>query len=473
MLFHVVAQFFLLNFIWYPMNQDMKMSIHPSTYKVYFRDHDIPSISTTAICRDQVFYFHEHHLRSYSLSTSSHSKVFPVKNSSFLTVLKDTLLCNVSGNLLTIVNTTHSTSTYPSKHSEVVLKEMPIQILKYNDSCNHYLGFLYSESIEIFKVRENASMEGAMNKQSPGLLIEVKLPFKTKSMACTGDDTYILTEENQILRCKSIFVAQCITLVSKIKYISEGVEDFHKIYAFQKFIFVKTDKSILKYEILGDALLLQYTFAIQNSGCEIVQDFLLSDSLVHLSKAPFMIVKDKIYGLEQGVSEYIAVSPGRIYFLSGETNVEQDSSYRPRYEMNDYKITINPQLIKIPDFIKDEQQKEQFLNNSIRLKKYESILEVLRKIDIDLDVREREGEKEYRLINEKLELLKNRRDEMEERAKSIRKRAGRVMFKGDLTSFYEKMKILENFLQKLPVRKFDSLKNRLKAQKAVLKDKAL
>ncbi|ELA41317.1 uncharacterized protein VICG_01690 [Vittaforma corneae ATCC 50505] len=451
------------------------MKTCPSTYQVYFRDHDIPNTSTIAISRDNVFYFNDHFIHVYSQSTNSHSKVFPVKNSSFLTVLKDAFLCSVSGNVLTLINinTAHSIHAHSSSHSEVILKEIPIQILKYNDTRNNYLGFLYTESIEIFKVREDAGRSKNMNGSSPGLLIEIQLPFKAKSMACTGDDTYILTSQNQILRCKNVFITQCITLLSKIKYIPEVTDNACKIYAFERFIFIKTDKSILKYEIAEDTLLIQYTLAIQNSSDEVVLNFFLSDTLIHLSKAPFMIMKDRIYGLDQGISEYIAVSSKRIYFLNTEVSAGQTNTYQPTYEMSDYKITVNPTTVKIPDFIRDEQQKDQFLKNSLLLKKYESILNVLQKIDMDLDVREHENEKEYELISERLELLNSKRDELEERARNIRKRAERLVFRGDLTGFYDKIRILENFLQKLSVKKFDSFKSRLKAQNTILKNKAV
>lgn len=434
---------------------DLTRSTHPSVYKIHFKEHSIPNVTVCTTYQDTIFYFYNNAIYSYSLSTGNNIKLFSQNGATFMTILKGCLLCVVSGNVLTIASVTSKTACHPSNIHQVKLKAIPKEVTEFNDRNTHFIAFLHSNAVEIFKPRD-------MNNRSiPGTVITIDLPFKAKSMTSTTANSYFLTETNTIMRTANIFISQCLTLASRVVGVSGN---FNCIYSFRGFIFLGSENTVSKYEITEDRVTLEYTLDTQSQNYKIVQDFLLNDTFVQLGKAPFMILKDKITYFKEGT----AVGVGRVYFI--ENGVEEPEE-RVTYETNNYQTTINPSTIKIPDIIKHEKQREEYLKNMVQLKKYETLLDKLNEIGRDLEVREQKDEREFETVSAEIVAIEKKKDGLEKRVRGLRQRAEEVKFSGDVSGLYDKMTKLEKLIENLPVGKFEEHRIKLRAQRSVLRDK--
>jgi len=431
------------------------VSSDPSTYKIHYKDHSIPNTAVSASHGDSIFYFHSQAVHSYSLSTGKHKRLFPLKSSSVLILLRGSFICSVSGSVLSIANFSPTSGSLSSNLHEVPLKDVPLQVLQFTDRNSHFIGFLHPDSLEIFKLKEAAP------RSVPGTLTAIRLPFRARGMACTAASTYFLTEAGSILRCSNIFIAQCMTLTARMHGTSG---DFTGIYSAGEAILLRSGTTVSRYETTGEALVLQYSLETQSRDDEVVLGFLLGNRLVQLGRAPFMILNERISHLTEGM----AVGAGRVYFIERGS---EEAEYRPTYEMRDYRTTINPECIKVPEVVKDKGQREGYLRNALALKKFEAVLKTLQRISSDLSEREEQSNEEYGEIMKAVEAVDERRRKLEARVNEIRERAERVKFNGELSGFYEKIGELEKRLGSLAVGRFEEHKKKLRGQRAVLNEK--
>lgn len=447
-----------------------------SNSNIYFKNHPIQNTTRTTFYNDKIFYFYNTSILSYSLSNDSTSKIAILKNSHFLTNYKGTLLYSLFNNTLSIINTKNNLI------NEIILKLIPLQIIE----DNNFIGFVYNNSIELLKKSNNQ-------------LTELNLPWNIKSISCFGEYSYFLTQNNEILRSKNIFLTQFLTIPVRIKTNQKLEEDLCKIYFYKNNIFIKSIKRILKYKIDKDLLIFEYSI-ISDINDEIIEGYLLGKNLIHLSRAPIRILNERVYNIFSNNSDnndtnfnntdnninnsdytfnnnggIMALTDARIYFINNFLFNSKKLNNINSFEIYKNEFSINPNSIIIPDCIKDQKQKDQFLKNQLLLKKYEILMENIRKIDTNLEIREYENSKEYNQIIDKLNLLNNKIEGIEKRVKKIREKAEKVVLKGNTEGFYDKLNILNNKLESLEKRgKLEELrefKRQLKAQNVILKEK--
>lgn len=349
----------------------------------------------------------------------------------------------------------------------MTLDREPIQILKYKEM----IGIIYKDKIEILNINQNMTKGTITMKQ---ILNEWNIPLNIKRISCNEDRTFILTDKNEIFTCRNVFITEQITRLKKMKIeIKKEVADIrcHDVslfilYSQNESTFDDNISKIEKYRI--DSVEFLYSFDI-NGRCIIIDDYIATeDSLIHLSTAPFLILKDSLSSLLFKDSILIGVSPSRIYYI--ESNQDSTSKYELSYEMKDYTSLIDPNCIKIPDFIKDERQRRDFLDNEILLRKYEITLDKINEIDIDLESRERQDEEEYLRIKEMIESIERRTASIEERISEMKKRAERSMFRGDTRPFYEKIRKIEEALKEKEKVDLKKYKMKLMAQREILRN---
>lgn len=437
--------------------------MHRATQKAYgdvcFVEHDIPNVSITAYTSGKVYYHHKSHIYSYDLSSRSHVRLHEMQECSGMFFIKN-VLCAVHANFLKV---------FEKEPRELRLKEVPQRIVPSNDSMGNRdgVGFLYGDSIEIFNLG-----------RYPIQTVSVSPDLKVVDFVNVEDTTYILGVQGRILKTKNIFLTHQIRSDTPLTVIPETAKAYSGIFAQdgEMFLAAKLDDGdkknswIEKYEIGDRSLVLEYSFTFQSSRNVIVKSgVLLGECMVHLSNAPILVVRDCIYNIfEIGNKDLVGISPGRIYFI-GEVPKLADNKLS--YELSSHDFTINPNSIKVPDFIRDQQQIDHFLRNEILLQKCETILERIQSIDLDLARRESELDTQRTGLEGEMEKMEGRRRIVEERIHVLVSRARRVRVKGNLDGFYKKIEILEREIEQSSTKDFSEMKEKLKAQRTVLRGK--
>ncbi|KAM0679491.1 hypothetical protein GINT2_002335 [Glugoides intestinalis] len=412
---------------------------------LYFKNHDLPNVAISAIAGHTIFYFDNNHLYSHSIQTGICTEVFKLETVSFLSVLEESFLCLLTGNILLVTSINSNLLKI-----EIKLKTIPEKVFKYKDA----LGFIYPESIEIFKIGKKRSV-----------LIET--PFVIRDIATDDEHSYVLTSRNQVLKFKNIFITEQFTPPTRMSCIMDTVEQFNRIFIYKESLFLLSNDSVHKYHINRTSLSLQYTLALDSRDAVIYKDYLMSETLVHLSKAPFLLIKDKVYSFDG----HIAITAGRLYFLEEEDSI-QENTY-PIYSSGDTTRSINPNSFKIPEIIKDQGQREQYQQSCILLEEYKRMVERAEEIIKGLNSKEKKQEEELCELKEKLEVLEKKNEELNKRVESLKARARKVACSGDSRRFYSRVSLLKELLEKVPTGKLNSLKEKLKVQNVVLKDKAI
>lgn len=413
---------------------------------LYFKSHSIQNTSVSAIYNETVFYSNNG-IFSYSLSSGESREMLPIKSASSVGILDDSTLYVLSGNNLTFL----STHGYPNR-KDLRLCEIPTRCIEYQKQ----VGFLYATGIEICK-----------NKRSP---VKIETGFKIKDMAVWDEECYILTESGRVLRCRNMFITEQLNIQGSmvIPKIEKRESAYERIFAYKDNIFLMSSAVVEKYKIENNTLVLLYRFAYTGSYKDAFmhQDYLATDSLVHLSKAPFLVLKDRLFCFNGKVG----VAADRIYFLE---ETRQAIEERPLYESRKFESTVNRSAIKVPEFVKDAVQKEKFINNSAIVMQYEKIAEEIRSLCKSLEKREMECAKELGEIRDKITDLERKGDMIRRRVAEIKIRADKVAFKGNAKDFYEKITLLDSLLKSVKPERLENVKEMLKAQNAILKEKAI
>lgn len=447
--------------------------------QVSFIDHEIPDSSLSAITPSKIFYYHNNHIFSYEIQSKTHLKLFQIERPSFLISLLKTYLCFVNGNKVKIFNHVNLCANTV----EVNLKEIPIKVVQYENS----LCFIYKDTVELLFIKKDGTI--SLN------CIEISI----LDMCCSKEKSFILTREGKVFKTMNLFVMRSLMAMTEMNGISKG--ESTGIFIEGNHIFISKyknnttseidtttkDKStseiekassndalniyssfiVEKYEISGNCLNLEYSLDKINSIVKIQSGFLLGSDLIQLDKAPFLVVKDKLFSF----NGQIGISANRIYLIK-ETpeNVKNELTY----EMKSFSKTINENLIEIPDFFKDEKQRKNYLENEVKIKKYEILINQINELEKDLEVREKSILETYENISREIKDLEVKKESIETLVYALRKRAEKVSFKGNSEGFYGKINYLEKVLEKLPGlmrNELSEFKNRLLAQKVALTSK--
>lgn len=412
---------------------------------LYFKNHDLPNAAVSAIAGDTIFYFDNKHVYTYSIATGSHTALFNLETVSFFSVLQASFLCVLTGNILIVTSINKNLLK-----SEIKLKSIPNKVFQYKDA----LGFIYQDSIEIFKIGKKKT-------------VKIETQFVIRDIATDENDSYVLTSGNQVFKFKNIFITEQFTVPTKMSCIMESIEQFNRIFIYKDSIFLLSRDSVHKYHINRNSLCLQYTLAVDSADAFVYEDYLVSNTLVHLSKAPFLLIRDKVYGFDG----HMAITAGRLYIFEEDGDMKESTNLT--YASGACSRSINPNSFEIPEIIKDQGQREQYLKNCILLEEYKRMIERAQEINESLDLREKKRKEELCELKEKLQVVEKKNEEIKKRVEAMKTRARKVAFGGDTTKFYSRVSLLKELLEKVPAGKLSSLREKLKVQNVVLKDKAV
>lgn len=435
----------------------MSQGQHKTYGNISFVEHSIPNVSITTYFCGRIYYYHQKHICSYELSSRLHTKLYSMGECTGLFIVRNAL-CAIHGNILRV---------FEKEPRELKLKRVPRKIIPSNEGAGNRdgVGFLYENSIEIFNIGKY-----------PIQVVDVPLDLKIVDLANAEDVTYILDEQGRVFVTKSIFLTRQIVCAVPLVVIPEVARVYSGISACDGMILLTalldTKKSIWveKYDIDDGSLVLMYSFTSRLCPDVAVKSgFLFGECMVHLSNAPILVLEDQICNIFQfRDSEWIGVSTGKVYFID-ETSKEPDN--RLSYEMASHKVTTNPNEIEVPRFIKDEGQINHFLRNEILLRGCEAILDRVKVIDGDLERRESELNAQGAKLRNEIERIERKKVAVEERIYALMSRARRVRIKGSTEGFYNKIRVLEKEMEGMSGRDLSELKERLKAQRAVLRGK--
>lgn len=417
--------------------------------QITFANHTIPDPSLSAIASDRIFYYSDGYIFSYEISTSKHTRISNSERPTSLFTASDSKLLIVSGNTVKILDYSNFSS------ESVKLKEIPIRSAIYNGSNFTGTSFIYKDSFEILSV----------NKHIKPSLIHIILPVK--DMCFCDEFTFIITNENRIARMRNIFLTREILGLSSMHIYPSTDKVYSRIFIQESNMFVKTETLLEKYEIGDQVLNLEYSLAIE-SNCSFSKGYLLSSSFIQLSKAPFLVLKDRLFYFDGK----LGISVNRIYSFKDvlEPNKNKIAYSTPSFR----QTTINPNTIKVPAIFKDEKQKEDFLKNELKIRKYEILLEKMNEINADIDRKETEVSNFYQDLKHQMDILEEKANIIKEKVRDLRKRAENIKFKGSKEEFYRKIDLLKMNLDSLPGSKeLNEFKNTLKAQKATLSNKSI
>lgn len=430
--------------------------MHQTSHKVYgdisFVEHSIPNVSVTTYSSGKIYYHHQEHIYLYNLSNRSHIQLHQMQECSEMFIIRN-VLCAVHANLLKV---------FEKEPRELRLKEIPRKIILSNDSVENKdgVGFLYEDSIEIFNLG-----------RYPIRVVDVPSALGIVDFANAGDTTYILDKEGQVLKSKSIFLTHQIMSAVLLTVVPKTTRVYNGIFAYNdKMFLMAVDSCIEKYDVGDRSLVLEYSYTFQSRRNAIVKSgFLLGEHMVHLSNAPILVLSDQVHNVFQlSGDSLMGITAGRIYFI-GE--VPKLPTNKLSYELHKHNLTINPNSIEIPEFIKDQQQIDQFMRNETLLRGCEAVLEQIQSIGRDLERRESELEAQRTELESEIEKMEEKRKAVEERIHRLVERARKVRVKGSLDGFYKRIEALEREMELVSTKDLSGLKEKLKAQRAVLREK--
>jgi hypothetical protein len=421
-------------------------------FQISYLDHTIPDTSLSTISLNKVFYYFNNSLFSYDISSKTHLKLVTTEKPSFLFSTLNTHLCFVNANILNLFNLS-------KEIQEIKLKDIPIKIIKFKES----VGFLYKNSLEILNYKKESKK-----------LILIEFGINVKDISNSDEFTIILTEEGRLFKMRNIFVANGLFKQSEIKLynsskalslpstIRSSLQIDSQAISLSNFttsplttlraspstirssspsnlkssdslaspqvdsnenrlnnVHFTSNSSLLlifenkveNYNLIENSIDLEYSLKIDCKNNLIFDNFLINeDSLIHLDKAPYLILKDKIMAISKALNSHLILSLNRIYILNElidkiDKKVENSTNTFINFNKNGFTIDLNPNLIKIPDFITNPEQKEKFLKNEIKIKKYEILLKEISEIEKKVNEREIEILKIFENLNENIKNL--------------------------------------------------------------------
>lgn len=206
-------------------------------HNVYFQEHKLPNIAISTYSYGKIYYYYNERLYMYKMNDKSVVELHKIKSCSQI-FIHENIICSLFGNKLTI---------FMNSIQELFLNGIPISI--YQDEIG--LGFVFDNSIDIFLWKKQA-------------LIRIDIPYnlRIQGMINMGDDSYFLTKNGLLYKCKNIFITQRILSLHKIvininedyKYKDEICKD--KEYKYKSFgkNFVFKDESCKNKECMYESL---------------------------------------------------------------------------------------------------------------------------------------------------------------------------------------------------------------------------
>ncbi|ORD94471.1 hypothetical protein ECANGB1_666 [Enterospora canceri] len=380
--------------------------------KISFKPHSILCLPTkknqTALSNVYMFYLSMNGLFRYSLEDDSVENIQLFGEQIFC--IKD-VLCILNRNILTV---------YFDLVTNILNYTVESRIIHIRQS-EEYLLFICENSLECIRVERNKATQSRIRirnirdatiKDEFIYIVTAEEVFRANKILLNKENEYNCIGEGDLIKIDEFLTIKKTRLIYS--------KDVKRCYVFNDNIALLFKEELMVYKMDNGKLREKFKLKQSTEVWNIDQYGILSskEGLVDMSKAPTMLLSDKIYCS----SKNGYVGENRVYYVD-----EIKGEYSNRITMGNEsirEIRIDKNEIVVPEYAKDV--KELYINFKSKINEWNKIHEQISKNDsrnkIEQEVRELQEsvEKEIAKLNKKKEVVEKRIGILMEKAGKIK-----------------------------------------------------